>query len=245
MTTPPLPPPRWLSFDCYGTLIDWQRGITSVFQEFIPPGEEVAADVFAVWERMQWEMLQGPYVPYMEILQTSFERAMDTLGFRCPRYATESFLDSLARWEPFPDVNPALIRLAQRYKLALISNIDRALLGGSLRRLAVRFDMLMTAEDAQCYKPKPAIFQLAIQKMACAPQEIVHVAFGAAYDLAPASSLGLRAVYLNRQGLPLPETPPQPMIEAEITSLDQLISLWESRPSANSAAVSRAGGTGL
>ena len=243
MTTQQLPPPRWLSFDCYGTLIDWQSGITGVFQEFIPPGEEVGVDVFGVWERIQWEMLQGPYVPYMEILQTSFERAMDTLGFRCPRYATEAFLDSVARWEPFPDVNPALIRLSQRYKLALISNIDRALLGGSLRRLAVRFDMLMTAEDAQCYKPNPAILQLALKKMDCAPQEVAHVAFGAAYDLGPASDLGFRTVYVNRQGLPhskaLPETP----IEAEISSLGQLLTLWESRPSASSAAVSSPGGT--
>ena len=244
MTTQPLPPPRWLSFDCYGTLIDWQRGITGVFQEFIPPGEEVVADdVFRVWEQIQWEMLHGPYIPYLEILQASFERAMEALGFRCPRYASEAFLESVGRWEPFPDVNPALIRLSQRYKLAVISNIDRALLGGSLRRLAVRFDMLMTAEDAQCYKPNPAIFQLALKKMDCTPQEVVHVAFGSAYDLGPASGLGFRTVYLNRQGLPHAAAPPQTPIEAEMTSLGQLIAFWESHPSASSAAVSGPGGT--
>ena len=240
MTTQQLPSPRWLTFDCYGTLIDWQSGITSVFREFIPPGEEVA-DVFGVWERIQWEMIQEPYVPYIEILKASFERAMDALGYRCPRYATEAFVDSLTRWEPFPDVNPALIRLSQRYKLALISNIDRALLGGSLRRLAVRFDMLMTAEDAQCYKPNPAIFQLALKKMDCPCGEVAHVAFGAAYDLAPASGLGFRTVYLNREGPTGSKAPLLPPIEAEITSLEQLTSLWESRPSASSAAVS--GGT--
>jgi 2-haloalkanoic acid dehalogenase type II len=187
-------------------------------------------------------MLQGPYVPYLEILQASFERAMGTLGFRYPRYATEAFLDSLGRWEPFPDVNPALIRLSQRYKLAVISNIDRALLGSSLRHLAVRFDMLMTAEDAECYKPNPAIFQLALKKMDCTAQEVAHVAFGAAYDLEPASGLGFRTVYLNRQGLPQSKALPRTSIEAEITSLDELISLWKSRPSANSAAVASPGG---
>jgi 2-haloalkanoic acid dehalogenase type II len=210
-----------------------------VFREFIPPGEE-AADVFTVWERIQWEMLQEPYAAYAEILEASFERAMDALGFRCPRYATEAFVESVARWEPFPDVNPALIRLSQRYKLAIISNIDRTILGSSLRRLAVRFDMLMTAEDAQCYKPNPAIFQLALKKMDCAPDQVAHVAFGAAYDLAPASGLGMRAVYLNREGA---RSKPLPPIETEITGLDQLISLWETHPSDSSAAVSRPGGT--
>ncbi len=237
MIPPSTSPPRWISFDCYGTLIDWEQGITGVFQEVFPRGEEVPRDIFTIWERIQWEMLQGPYVPYIEVLRTSFERTMDTLGYRCPRHATDAFLDSLARWEPFPDVNAALIHLSRRYKLAIISNIDRELLGASLRHLAVRFDMLMTAEDAQCYKPNPTIFELALKKMDCAPQEIVHVAFGAAYDLAPASSLGFRTVYLNRQNLPLPETP----IEAEIRTADELLTLRESPPSAG--ATSGPGGT--
>ena len=246
MTTPSLPAPRWLSFDCYGTLIDWRRGVTAALREFVPRGEEEVADAFSVWERIQWEMLREPYVPYMEILGNSFERAMETLGFRCPHYATESFLDSLARWEPFPDVNPALIRLSQRYKLAVVSNIDRALLGSSLRRLSVRFDVLMTAEDARSYKPDPAIFRLALEKMGGVPQEIAHVAFGAAYDLAPASGLGLRAVYLNRGGLPWPQMAPEAMIEAEIHSLEELPGLWDTLPaSGGSAVISGSGGTRL
>jgi len=248
MTTPSLPPPRWLSFDCYGTLIDWQRGIAAAFRDCLPPGEE-EADAFGIWERIQWEMLQEPYVRYAEILQNSFRRAMDALGYRCPRYAVEAFLDSLAGWEPFPDVNPALIRLSQRYRLAVISNIDRELLGSSLRRLAVRFDVLMTAEDARSYKPDPAIFRLALAKMGGVPQEIAHVAFGAAYDLAPASALGFRTVYLNREDPARPQTFPTPAVEAEIHSLGELVGLWEpageARPAADSAAASGPGGKGI
>ena len=233
MTKPPSPPPRWLSFDCYGTLIDWQSGVTEVIRGAIPQTEDISdTDLFAAWEQIQWGMLHEPYARYEEILQESFTRTMEEFGFQCPRYAAEAIVDSVARWEPFPDVNPALIHLSRRYKLAVISNIDRALLGGSLKRLAVRFDMLITAEDAQSYKPQRAIFELALKKLACPPQEIVHVAFGAAYDLAPANHLGMRTVYLNRQGLPRPEIP----IEEEITSLDELVTLWPPPPTGRTAA---------
>ena len=230
-----LPPPRWLSFDCFGTLIDWQAGVARAFREILPPGLDDSAGIFPVWERIQWEKLRSPYLPYEEILRSSFCEASETLGYRCRSFAADAFVDSLARWEPFPDVNPALVRLARRYQLAIISNMDRQLLGGSLRRLAVRFDALITAEDAQVYKPGPAIFQLALRRMGCLPQEVAHVACGAGYDLEPASALGFQVVYLNRQGLPRPETPPA----AEIHSLEELPGLWGTAP-ASPRAVSAA-----
>ena len=222
MNASSLPAPRWLSFDCYGTLLDWQGGVARSFRELLPRNAEDVCDVFSLWERIQWTMLREPYVPYAEIMKNSFRRTVEKLGHRCPAYAAESFLNSLARWEPFPDVIPALIRLSQRYKLAVVSNIDRQLLGGTLRCLPVRFDAIMTAEDARTYKPDPAIFRLALEKMGCDPQEVAHVACGADYDLEPATRLGIRAVYLNRQGLPRPALP----LEAEIRSLDELPPLW-------------------
>ena len=124
---------------------------------------------------------------------------------------------------PFADVGPALRRLAQRYRLAVISNADRHLLGASLRHFPVRFDALITAEDARAYKPDPAVFRFALERIACPPQEIAHVAFGADYDLAPAQALSLRAVFLNRQGAPRPDA----LLEAEIHAMDELLSLWD------------------
>ena len=226
MTLSLLPAPRWLSFDCYGTLIDWQSGVIRAFRDLVPRGETDVAEIFLVWERMQWEKLRDPYVPYAEILRSSFRETMEAMEYKCGAFAEVAFAESLARWEPFVDVNPALVRLSRQYKLAIISNIDRHLLGGSLRRLAVRFDALITAEDARAYKPDPAIFQLALRRMDCAPQDVAHVAFGADYDLQPAGSLGFRVVYLNRQGLPRPVTP----LEAEIRSLEELPGLWGTGP---------------
>ncbi|HWP84727.1 MAG TPA: haloacid dehalogenase type II [Terriglobia bacterium] len=217
-----LPPPRWISFDCYGTLIDWQAGVQRAFRELAHASEEELAEMFAAWERIQWEKLHGPYTPYQEILWSSFRQVVEEFGYWAPGYAGEAFLESVARWAPFPDVNPALRRLAQRYRLAIISNIDRRLLGGTIRHFPVRFDALITAEDARAYKPDPAIFRLALERMACPPQEVAHVAFGVHYDLRPAQELGVRVIYLNRDA----RVPAGIPVEAEIHSLEALLSLW-------------------
>ena len=217
-----LPPPRWLTFDCYGTLIDWEAGIRGSFRDLcrVPADEEEEA--LRLWERIQWEKIQEPYAPYADIMQASFRETCDQIGYPCATHSEEGFLNSVARWEPFPDVNPALTALSLRYKLAIISNIDRELLGRTLRQLKIRFDALITAEDARCYKPNPEIFRHALGKLGCSPQEIVHVAFGADYDLGPASSLRFRLVYVNRKQLQRPDVP----LEAEIKTLDELTGLW-------------------
>lgn len=223
-------PPRWISFDCYGTLIDWESGIRQACQELVPMEEDDRAELFPIWERVQWGKLQGPYLPYAEILQSSLQETLKILGYSCGGYVLEAFVDSLARWMPFPDANPALNRLAQQYRLAILSNIDRSLLGKSLRHLAVRFAALITAEDARAYKPNPEIFRYALKRLGCLPQEVVHVAFGADYDLQPASSLGIRVVYVNRKQQPRPAL----SLEAEIPSLEPLPELWGTESSGGS-----------
>ena len=218
-----LPAPRWLSFDCYGTLIDWEAGVRRAFRDLaaVRAGED-EEELFHVWERLQWNKIQGAYAPYAQIMQESFRESLDQLGYRAPLQASEAFLHSLATWGPFAEVNSALIRLAQRFRLAIVSNTDRNLLGLSLRHFPVRFDALITAEDARAYKPNPEIFRNALARMNSAPNDVVHVAFGAEYDLQPASSLGIRTAYLNR-GKPLPA---DFSVEAEIKSAEDLAKLW-------------------
>ena len=226
MNSSVLPAPRWITFDCYGTLIDWETGVRRAFRELarVAAGEE--EELFSVWERIQWDKIQEPYAPYAGILQSSFREALAQFGYECDGYTSESFVSSLGRWEPFPDVNPALPGLSKRCKLAIISNIDRELLGRSLRHFTVRFDALITAEDSRLYKPNPEVFRYALKKLGCLPEEVVHVAFGADYDFQPAASIGLRAVYLNRKQLPAPDVP----VEAEIKDMAELAGLWQSLP---------------
>lgn len=223
MVSAPLPPPRWVSLDCYGTLVDWESGVRRSFRELARVSPDEEEDLFQTWERIQWNKIHGPYLAYAEILQQSFREALEQFGYRCPGYAGDAFVDSLARWEPFAGVNAALIDLSQRHRLAIISNVDRRLLGGTLRHFSVRFDALVTAEDVRAYKPDPAVFRYALERLACQPGEVVHVAFGADYDLRPAAAVGLRGVYLNRRGLPRPEVP----LEGEITRLEELPRLWQ------------------
>ncbi|MBI4465095.1 MAG: hypothetical protein HY647_10360, partial [Acidobacteria bacterium] len=129
MSLSPGPPPRWISFDCYGTLIDWQSGVRRAFEDLARVPEEEAAELAQSWERIQWAKIQGSYASYEEIMQASFRETLEEFGHRYGGYALEAFVESLGQWEPFPDVNPALIRLSRRHKLAIISNIDRQLLG--------------------------------------------------------------------------------------------------------------------
>jgi 2-haloacid dehalogenase len=218
-----LVPPRWVSFECYGTLIDWESGVRRAFVELAHVAEEETQELFAVWEHIQFEKIQGEYSSYEDTLYASFREAVEKFGYWCPGYAGDAFIDSLPRWAPFPDVNSALQRLAQRYKLAIISNIDRSLLGGSIRQFPVRFDALITAEDARAYKPNPAVFRCALERMGCKPQEVAHVAFGAGYDLKPAHDAGMRVIYLNRGSGSAPQDVP---LEAEIRSLSDLPTLW-------------------
>lgn len=222
MSSSVLPAPAWLSFDCYGTLIDWEAGVRRSFRELARIQPEDEDELFAAWERVQWAMIRGAYAPYAEILKESFREAVQQFGYRCPPSSAEGFVASLARWEPFPEVNAALTRLAQRHKLAIISNIDRELLGWTLRHFHIRFDALVTAEDVQQYKPSPEVFRFALARLQCTPENIVHVAFGADYDLRAAGSAGFRLAYVNRKHLP----PPDVFLEAEVSALDELVGFW-------------------
>jgi 2-haloacid dehalogenase len=220
MTQPPAP--RWLTFDCYGTLIDWENGVRRSFREIARVPADLENELFQAWEQEQWKKIQGSYEPYTQIMKSSFREVLEQFGFLCTTSSEDAFVTSLARWEPFPEVNSALTKLAQRYKLAIISNTDRELLGWTLRHFHNRFDALITAEDVKQYKPNPEVFRFALSRLNCAPQDVVHVAFGAEYDFRPAAAVGLRVAYLNRKQLPRPDI----FFEAEITSLDELAGFW-------------------
>jgi 2-haloacid dehalogenase len=220
---------RAITFDCYGTLIDWEAGIRAfvapLLARAMPSRREQEEQRPAVtpeawlerWERIQFQMLR-PWRPYREILARSFDATMQYFGL-------ESFVDdgpglarSLQDWRPFPDSVRALKRLARRYRVALVSNIDHALLAATLGHLQAPFSALITAEDARAYKPDLAPFRLAIERLGVAPGEILHAGFGWRYDLAPAQTLGMRTAFINRSGTEKPEgTPPDlevPTVEA-------------------------------
>ena len=193
---------RAVTFDCYGTLVDWEAGVRG----YVAPHLERAARVGTVvspaqwierWEPIQFALL-SPYRPYSEVLSLSFEQTMRS-------FELESFADggpglahSLAEWPPFPDTVKSLKRMARKRRLGIISNIDEALLAETLGRLLVPLSMTVTAEAARAYKPDAAPFRLALSRMGLEPGEVLHAAFGWKYDLLPAREVGMKTCFVNR-----------------------------------------------
>ena len=196
------------TFDCYGTLIDWEGGAASFlyslacrFDDDPPPGRELRER----WEEIQFGHLQGEYRPYREILGSSLREWAAERGYDAPDDAAEAFALSMESWQPFPDTVPAL-RAAKEagVRLWIISNTDRAIMEHSLRHLEVEFDGFTVAEDARAYKPADAPFDLALSELGADPQDILHVAFGFKYDIAAAQRHGMATAWVNRKREPAP-----------------------------------------
>jgi 2-haloalkanoic acid dehalogenase type II len=208
-----------ITFDCYGTLVDWEAGVRDYVRPILASGShrDVTAEAWvARWERIQFQMLR-PYRPYREILQRSYDATMQYFGLEAFVDAGAGLARSIADWQPFPDTRKALRRLARRYQLAIVSNIDRDLLADTVGRIQAPFSCLVTAEDAGAYKPDPKPLQLAIERLGVSPGAILHTAFGWKYDLEPARALGMRTCFLNRGGVTIDE--PR---DLEVASLDAL-----------------------
>jgi 2-haloalkanoic acid dehalogenase type II len=190
---------RWLTFDCYGTLIDWERGIVEAFRaEAAKDGLDLdPARVLEAHARLEREAEAGPYRPYRDVLAVVARRAAGEWGWPLAPERARFLADSLATWPPYPDTNPALRRLARRYRLAILSNVDDDLLAATLQHLDVRFDLLVTAERVRSYKPGAAHFREAARRIGGA-DAVLHVARSLYHDVRPALALGWAVAWVNR-----------------------------------------------
>ncbi|MDB4971562.1 MAG: haloacid dehalogenase, type [Myxococcales bacterium] len=199
---------RAITFDCYGTLIDWEAGLRAYVAPILAATSHHGVTVeqwIERWEKIQFQMLT-PYRPYREIMQRSYDATMQHFGVEAFVDAGAGLARSVADWPPFADSRRALRRLARRHQLAIVSNIDRDLLADSVGQLQAPFSCLVTAEDARAYKPNPKPLALAIERLGVEPGAILHAAFGWKYDLAPARALGMRTCFVNRGGVRAEET---------------------------------------
>ena len=190
-----------LSFDCYGTLIDWETGIWQALEPVfsnhnILMVQEQALERYAALES---EIEAGPYIEYKQVLQRVLEGFGAQLSFTPTATELQHFSESVRDWPAFPDSPDALRALQLKYKLAIISNIDDDLFALSAQRLHVTFDTIVTAQQARSYKPSPNNFQTAFQRIGLPPAKILHVAQSLFHDHVPAKSLGLSTVWVNRR----------------------------------------------
>jgi 2-haloacid dehalogenase len=191
---------KLVTFDCYGTLIDWESGIFSALHPVLAAhGKSVSdADLLAMYGEFEADAEAGEYRPYRDVLQSVVRAFGQRLGFVPTEEEIQSLPASLSRWRPWPDTVAGLQRLATRYQLAIISNIDDAMFAMTRSFLPVNFATVTTAQQAGCYKPGLEIFRLALSKATVRPDQIVHVGQSIYHDVLPAQSLGLATVWVNR-----------------------------------------------
>lgn len=189
-----------LTFDCYGTLIDWETGILSTLRPILSAHRKVVDDATLLKLYGDFEQLseQGEFHCYRQVLESVVRRFGAQLGFAPTDQEVQSLPNSLASWKPWPDTVPALNRLKSKFRLAIISNVDDDLFAATRPQLQVAFDDVITAQQAQAYKPSPKIFELALSRLKAQRTRTLHVAQSIFHDVVPAQRLGLSTVWVNR-----------------------------------------------
>jgi 2-haloacid dehalogenase len=221
---------KTLTFDCYGTLIDWETGIAQALlpvleSSEVHPGVETVLRLYVKHER---KVQDQPWQPYRNVLQEVAIRIAQDLGCRLKDDERSVLARSIGLWPPFSDTISALKRLKTQYRLVIVSNIDDALFASSARVLEVPFDDTITAEQVRSYKPGEAHFREVLRRVNSPPNQVLHVAQSLYHDHIPAKRLGFRTAWvkrpsrLGRAGL-APDTDVQPDIE--VHSLDELVDL--------------------
>jgi 2-haloacid dehalogenase len=201
---------RWATFDCYGTLIDWNGGIRRELARVF--GDDHADDKLARYHELEPELQADGTRSYREVLT----EAMRGLG--APQNEEDGLARSLPDWEPFPEVPAALQEARDRgWKLAILSNTDRDFIDASMARLAVPFELAIVASEIGSYKPAHRHWERFFEQTQAPAAGHVHVAASLFHDIAPTNELGLRSVWINR----LAERPgPRPT--RELRDLDHL-----------------------
>ena len=201
-----------LTFDCYGTLIDWERGILDALRPALSSGDALgehgpsgAADLpgdgalLEFYAAVESSVQAGPYEPYRDVLLKVVKTLASKLDVDIGVQAAERFAASVVDWPPFADSPESLRTLAPRFRLAIVSNVDDDLFAGSARQLGVAFDEVVTAQQVRSYKPAHEHFHEVLRRLDLPMDRVLHVAQSIFHDIAPAKELGFTTVWVNRR----------------------------------------------
>ncbi len=189
-----------LTFDCYGTLIDWETGILATLHRIFQAHAKQIDDatILKLYGDFEQRSESGSFQPYREVLSSVVRQFAGELGFTPTPEEIRSLPDSLPNWKPWPDTVAALQRLKSRFRLAILSNIDDDLFASTHPKLEVEFDEVITAQQARAYKPSLKLFELALSRIHEPAHRVLHVGQSIYHDVIPAQSLGLATVWVNR-----------------------------------------------
>ena len=213
---------KCVTFDCYGTLVDWHGGIEKALLALPALGDDLAAirRLLAMREEIERELISGvvelpdednpeenyeapEYRPYREILADSLSIAARAAGMPLNEHDARAVAESMAQWEPFPDTRGALERIGKLHPIGILSNVEESVIGETIRRIGVKFDLVVTAEKVESYKPAPDHWYAAMHELEADEHEIFHLAASSFHDLETATLLGIPCGYVNRAGYPL------------------------------------------
>ena len=189
-----------LTFDCYGTLINWEDGILACLHRILAAHDKDLDDatILRLYGDYEAQAEQGEYRRYREVLQSVVRTFGEEFGFSPTDREVNSLPESLGEWKPWPDTVVALRELQSRFRLAIISNVDDDLFATTLPKLGAHFDQIITAQQAGAYKPSLNIFELALSRLGVAAQRVLHVGQSVYHDVLPAQALGIATVWVNR-----------------------------------------------
>ncbi len=194
---------RLITFDCYGTLIDWETGILNSLRTLLHNPPDLDDDkLLSLYAEIESQIESGPYTVYRAVLGRAAEEIGRRLGKPIIPGDAQRFAESLRIWKPFPDTVDALRSLAKYYKLAIISNVDDDLFADTQRLLRTSFEFVVTAQQVRSYKPAQENFQAALQRAGQAgikKEEILHAAESLYHDIGPANALGLKTAWVHRR----------------------------------------------
>ena len=208
---------RFVTFDCYGTLIDWETGVYEAFQK------EADRDGFTIerdeliprFVEIQRDIQRGSYELYAEVLRRTAVRVAEDLGWQLEPARSNFLPDSVPYWTPFRETNAQLERFAKKYELGILSNIDDKLLGATRRHLRVDFDLVVTAQQVRSYKPDPAHFKECARRIEKAKRHWVHIASGYPTDVEPGLKARVPVIWVNRHGEDLEANQKKPTAEVK------------------------------
>jgi 2-haloacid dehalogenase len=195
--------PKAITFDCYGTLIDWESEIQRFFAESLDAkgiGYVDPQTLQTEWEEIQFRYIQERYRPYRQVLRDTLRMVFNNHHIPINSEECDEFADSMGYWKPFPDTTDAIVELQKLLKVVLITNTDDAIIAQTEQTIGVKFDEIITAQQAGAYKPSHKGFLLARERLGLPVADIWHAGFGFKYDIVPATELGYTTVWVNRQG---------------------------------------------
>ena len=207
---------RFVTFDCYGTLIDWESGAYEAYSaEAERDGFTVDRDaMLPLFLSIQRQIQRGSYELYAEVLRRTAVRSAKELGWDLEPSRSGFLPDSVPRWGPFRETNAQLERFAKEFEIGILSNIDDKLLGATRRHFRVDFDLVVTAQQVRSYKPDPAHFKECARRIG-GKRGWVHIASGYETDIEPCLKMRVPVIWVNRRGRKLEQSQKKPTEEVK------------------------------